>query len=126
MKRLMLVIVGLMFLGVSAFAASISYYWDAAVPDAKQAMPEGYHFYVCSDSGLATCQMHDAASALTYTVDLASGSYWLYAVGYIHEITGTDANGPYSSGAIIESAKSNVVITKVQVPPGNPSNVKIR
>lgn len=127
MKRLVLCLSCLLFMSIPALAASVSYIWDASIPDAEHPTPaNGYNVYTCTDSALNSCTSIDVGNVQLVYLDLSTGSYWIFVRAYSFEISGTDANGSFRSGAKIESTNSNVVATYVHVPPGNPKNVKVR
>ena len=105
-----------------AQAATVGFAWDASdsAATAPANNPVKYKVYTCTDALMATCAATDAGTALTVSVPMVAGSYWVYATAYQLLIDTTPTAG------IVESPKSNVLAFKITVPPGNPKNFRIR
>lgn len=125
MKRFALVLC-LLVLAAPLMAQSVpvTYQWEASAPSSTPVA--GYNLYVCPSSALTGCAKHDAGNNLTFNVSMTSGSYWVYVTAYGYAVTADNPDGPYQSGELIESDKSNTVPTRVHVPPGNPKNFKVQ
>lgn len=120
MKKTFLLI--FLLLSSAACAADITFQWDASITPSLPENPILYSIYVCTDAALTQCANNNAGQSLTLIVRLNSGVYWVYATARNYAVV----SDGIPQGPIQESDKSNILAFRIQVPPGNPGNVKIR
>jgi hypothetical protein len=105
----------------------VTYSWDAVTPPVPDPTnPVKYKFHLCTDSQLTQCSEIDTGTSTELSVPLASGAYWPFVTAYCYAVSAENPDGPYVGGPVMESEKSNVVPTRVIVPPGNPGNAKAK
>ena len=126
--KLILVVMCVLLLALPVFAQeqiSVNYQWDASPSPASPDNPIKYRLNICTDEALTACTPYEAGTALTLSVPMASGRYWAYVTAYCYAVSADNPDGPFTGGPLEESDKSNIVPSRVNVPPGNPANAKI-
>ena len=76
----------------------------------------------CQDQALTKCAPTDTGTALQYDLPMSRGTIYLYVTAWWYDLV---VDG-IPQGQALESGKSNVLRVDVQIPPGNPSNARIR
>lgn len=124
---------GLMFAapGLAQTPVNITFGWDKSSDDTRDPAsthPVTYRLYVSPTAPVGgvmpeTAGKHEAGTALELMVSMSAGTYYVAASAFwcaVHD--GTQCQGT----AMVESGLSNVLRLIVQVPPGNPSNYRVR
>lgn len=127
MKRFFL-LAAIVFLAlpVSAQAQIVTrmFGWDKSADDTRDPAatnPVRYKFYSCADAALTSCSSADVGTALDYAKAIPNGITYYYVTAYWGGLVVDDIVQD-----IVESGRSNVLKVEARIPPGNPSNARIR
>jgi hypothetical protein len=123
-----------LLLVLPAFAqtpVNITFGWDKSSDDTRNPLdthPITYKLYVSTTAPTggtmpANSLVYEAGSNLEKLVPLTAGTYWAAVSA---QWCAVFADNACSGTALIESGLSNVLRVQVQVPPGNPSNYRVR
>ena len=122
----LLPIVTLLLFGSALMAQSVSLtaVWDASATVGSPENPIKYRVYVSAQPpGGTPVTPYEAGTSLTYAVSFTTGNHYVWVTAYWFA---NMADGVPVGTDIAESGPSNVVNVKIQIPPGNPGNAKIR
>lgn len=121
MKRFLFACLCILLFAVFAQAqVAITFGWDPSIDAGSPTHQVTYKLYLCSDEALTNCTGTSAGTNLELRVIVSAGLTYVYATALWDAVEGHPELGQAESG------KSNILPTRVWVPPGNPGNFKIK